>query len=193
MGRQVAQHTTPQGVRIRLIHGDLTEEAVDAIVNAANARLAHGGGVAGAIVRRGGPIIQKESDAWVREQGPVTHSRPAVTSAGDLPCRWVIHAVGPVWGEGDEDAKLSAAVEGALEAASARNLDSLAMPAISTGIFGFPKERGARVILDAIQDFVGRSPETSIEDIRITLIDQKSVDTFQREFSRRWPASAEVA
>lgn len=193
MGRQVAQHTTPQDVRVRLIHGDVTEEDVDAIVNAANAQLAHGGGVAGAIVRRGGEVIQQESDAWVREYGPVTHTHPAVTSAGDLPCRWVIHAVGPVWGEGDEDAKLSAAVEGALEAASERGSASLSLPAISTGIFGFPKERGARVILDAIIDFLGRSPETSLKDIRITLIDRKSVNIFQREFSRRWPSSTNKA
>jgi O-acetyl-ADP-ribose deacetylase (regulator of RNase III) len=193
MGRQVAQHTTPQCVQIRLVHGDLTEEDVDAIVNAANTQLAHGGGVAGAIVRRGGAAIQQESDAWVREHGPVTHTHPAVTSAGDLPCRWVIHAVGPLWGEGDEDAKLSAAVKGALETASERGFASLSMPAISTGVFGFPKERGARVILDAIVDFLGRSPETSLKDIRITVIDRKSVNIFQREFLRRWPSSTDEA
>jgi O-acetyl-ADP-ribose deacetylase (regulator of RNase III) len=105
----------------------------------------------------------------------------------------VIHAVGPLWGEGDEDAKLSAAVKGALETASERGFASLSMPAISTGVFGFPKERGARVILDAIVDFLGRSPETSLKDIRITVIDRKSVNIFQREFLRRWPSSTDEA
>jgi putative ATPase len=173
---------------LRLVHGDLTEERVDAIVNAANAHLAHGGGVAGAIVRRGGPSIQVESDAWVRTHGPVAHDRPAITTAGRLPCRHVIHAVGPVWGEGDEDAKLQAAVRGALGLASDRGLQSLALPAISTGIFGFPKERGARVILEAIAGFFSSSPTSPLQEIRITLIDEASVAIFADEFRRRWPA-----
>src|SRR5512146_11618 len=100
----------PSGQRLELVSGDLTEEQVDAIVNAANSHLAHGGGVAGAIVRRGGPSIQAESDAWVHKHGPVTHAEPAYTGAGRLPCRYVIHAVGPIWGAGDEDGKLADAV-----------------------------------------------------------------------------------
>jgi O-acetyl-ADP-ribose deacetylase (regulator of RNase III) len=185
MGRQVEEHTTPQGIRVLLVHGDLTEEAVDAIVNAANAQLAHGGGVAGAIVRRGGAVIQKESDDWIREHGPVKHDHPALTSAGDLPCDWVIHAVGPVWGEGDEDAKLSAAVQGALRTASEHGFNCISLPAISTGIFGFPKARGARVILDAVFDFLTQAPETSLHEVRITLIDKESVDVFRQAFEHR--------
>jgi hypothetical protein len=84
MGQQVAEHIMESGVVLRLIHGDLTEEAVDAIVNAANAQLAHGGGVAGAIVRKGGQSIQTESRDWVRTHGPVGHGSPAITSAVEL-------------------------------------------------------------------------------------------------------------
>ncbi|MEW6567275.1 MAG: macro domain-containing protein [Chloroflexota bacterium] len=189
MRTTLAEHRFPNGTLLRLIHGDLTEERVDAIVNAANARLAHGGGVAGAIVRRGGWSIQEESDAWVREHGPVAHDRPAITAAGRLPCRHVIHAVGPVWGEGDEDAKLHAAVTGALALGDERELSSLALPAISTGIFGFPKERGARVILQAIVDYLEHHPQTHLRDIRLTLIDGLTVGIFRAEFARRWPGS----
>jgi O-acetyl-ADP-ribose deacetylase (regulator of RNase III) len=185
----VAEHALTSSQIVRLIHGDLTQEVVDTIVNAANAQLAHGGGVAGAIVRKGGQEIQAESDQWVREHGPVSHEHPAVTSAGQLPCRYVIHAVGPVWGEGDEDAKLRSAVTGSLALADEKALTSLALPAISTGIFGFPKDRGARVILDAIVDYFTDKLDSSLSEVRITLIDEPSVTTFADEFSHRWPGS----
>ncbi|HEY48020.1 MAG: hypothetical protein AMJ88_13405 [Anaerolineae bacterium SM23_ 63] len=185
----VAEHDLTCGQIVRLIHGDLTQEKVDAIVNAANAQLAHGGGVAGAIVRVGGQEIQAESDLWVREHGPVSHERPAITSAGRLPCRYVIHAVGPVWGEGDEDTKLRYAVTGSLALADEKAFTSLALPAISTGIFGFPKDRGARVILDAIVDYFADKLDASLSEVRITLIDEPSVAIFADEFSHRWPGS----
>ena len=193
MGQQVAEHVMESGVVLRLIHGDLTEEAVDAIVNAANAQLAHGGGVAGAIVRKGGQSIQTESRDWVRTHGPVAHGSPAITSAGRLPCRYVIHAVGPVWGEGEEQSKLRAAVTGALTVAAQHGLKSLALPAISTGIFGFPKELGAQVILDAIVDFFEHSSSASLREVRVTLIDKPTVSIFAEEFRRRWPASLAAA
>lgn len=189
MSRVVAEAQLPSGQVLRLVHGDLTEERVDAIVNAANAQLAHGGGVAGAISRRGGPQIQAESDAWVRQHGLVRHDHPAVTGGGRLPCRHVIHAVGPVWGEGNEDAKLTAAVSGSLAVASELGLTSLALPAISTGIFGFPKDRGAGVIMDAIVTHLAAHPQTPLHEIRITLIDLPSVAIFAEEFGQRWPGS----
>ena len=189
MSRIVAEQTLPGGQTLRLIHGDLTKEKVDAIVNAANTRLAHGGGVAGAIVRRGGPDIQRESNAWVQQHGPVSHQQPAITGAGRLPCRYVIHAVGPVWGDGDEDNKLQAAVTGSLTMADEHGLASLAIPAISTGIFGFPKDRGARVILNTIVDFFIEYPEGSLHEVHITLIDEPTVLIFADEFRRRWPRS----
>jgi O-acetyl-ADP-ribose deacetylase (regulator of RNase III) len=189
MTRVVAEHRLPTGQVLQLIHGDLTEEHVDAIVNAANAHLQHGGGVAGAIVRRGGAVIQQESDAWVRSHGQVAHDSPALTGAGRLPCRQVIHAVGPVWGEGDEDAKLRAAVSGALRLANAQGFSSLALPAISTGVFGFPKDRGARILIGAILDFLSDHPSSPLKQLRITLIDEPSVQVFAAEFAARWPES----
>jgi O-acetyl-ADP-ribose deacetylase (regulator of RNase III) len=188
----ICAHTLASGQTLRLVHGDLTEERVDAIVNAANAQLVHGGGVAGAISHSGGPDIQAQSDAWVREHGLVTHERPALTGAGRLPCRYVIHAVGPVWGEGNEDANLRVAVTGSLALADELRLASLALPAISTGIFGFPKDRGARIIVDAILDFLSTQPQTSLQEIRITLIDQPSVLVFSQEFARRWPETGQT-
>jgi O-acetyl-ADP-ribose deacetylase (regulator of RNase III) len=178
MNRVLREAKLESGQLLQIVQGDLTQENVGAIVNAANERLKHGGGVAGAIVRRGGRVIQSESDQWVQEHGPVSHSEPAYTHGGDLPAQYIIHAVGPVWGSGDEDAKLDAAVQGSLRVADELDLASVAFPAISTGIFGFPKDRAARVILHAILDYFEANLESDLEKIRLTLYDQPSVDTF---------------
>jgi O-acetyl-ADP-ribose deacetylase len=178
MSQALKEYTFPSGQKLQIAQGDLTAETVDAIVNAANSYLMHGAGVAGAIVRRGGPQIQAESSIWVRDHGPVTHAEPAYTHAGNLPCRYVIHAVGPVWGEGDEDAKLHAAIRGSLQLADHLGLDSIAFPAISTGIFGFPKERAAGVIFSAVQDYLTNNPASSLKLIRLTLFDQATVQAF---------------
>ncbi len=168
------------GQRLQLAQGDLTTEHVDAIINAANRYLQHGGSLAGAIMRRGGELIQAESDAWVNEHGLVTHAEPAYTRAGKLPCRYVIHAVGPVWGEGDEDRKLEEAVTGSLRLAERLKLSSVALPAISTGIFGFPKERAAGVILSAVVAYFAQNPESYLNLVRITLYDQPTLEIFLR-------------
>lgn len=189
MNTVVSEYRLPGNRLLRLVLGDLTQEAVDAIVNAANAQLAHGGGVAGAIVRRGGRQIQEESDAWVRQHGPVTHDKPAVTSGGKLLCRFVIHAVGPVWGEGEEDFKLAAAVRGALEVADERGLGRLAMPAISTGVFGFPKGRAAEVTAAAIEDYFHERTGSGLQEVRITLLDAATVGVFEEALKRRFGAA----
>jgi O-acetyl-ADP-ribose deacetylase (regulator of RNase III) len=189
MPKIIAERRWANGQILQLIHGDLTEEGVDAIVNAANAYLEHGGGVAGDILRRGGSLIQHESDAWVRTHGPVTHDSPALTGAGRLACRHVIHAVGPVWGEGDEDAKLHASVSGALHLANEQGFTSLALPAISTGVFGFPKARGARILTGAIVEYFESHPSAALTEVHITLIDEPSVQVFASEFRSRWPES----
>lgn len=186
MSALILEHTYPTGQSLQIVQGDLAQEQVDAIVNAANARLQHGAGVAGAIVRRGGSEIQTESDAWVRAHGPVTHDRPAYTTAGMLPCRYVIHAVGPVWGSGDEDAKLAAAVSGSLTLADELELTSLALPAISTGIFGFPKERAAAVTFDAISVYFKAHPASGLQLVRLTLYDQPTLDAFRQAWDGRF-------
>jgi O-acetyl-ADP-ribose deacetylase (regulator of RNase III) len=178
MNRVIKDQKIASGKHLMLIHGDITFERVDMIVNAANAQLQHGGGVAGAIAGRGGPQIQIESDAWVRKHGQINHEKSAFTTAGDLPCRYVIHAVGPVWGEGDEDRKLSAAIRGALKLGSQLGLTSISFPAISTGVYGFPTERAARIHLEGFQDFFSTNYDSCINIVRQILFDQASLDVF---------------
>ncbi len=168
-----------QNTRVRVIEGDLTEAAVDAIVNAANTYLQHGGGVAGAIVRRGGAIIQEESNRI----GPVPVGECAITSAGKLRARHVIHAIGPRWGEGDEERKLRSAVRNALKMATDKGLGSIAMPAISAGIFGFPKERCARITVEEIAAFADE--DSTLKEIDIYLIDPEIIGYFSAEMDRR--------
>jgi O-acetyl-ADP-ribose deacetylase (regulator of RNase III) len=180
MNQVLQDRTYPNDKLLQLVQGDLTEESVDAIVNAANAHLQHGAGVAGAIVRRGGPQVQADSSAWVRQHGPVTHEEPAYTRAGNLPCRYVIHAVGPVWGEGEEDAKLAAAVRGSLRLADQLSLASLALPAISTGIYGFPKPRAARIILSTIEAYFAQNPISGLHHVRVVLYDRPTLDVFMQ-------------
>lgn len=178
MNKTLKTFTFASGPSLQIAQGDITVETVDAIVNAANAHLIHGAGVAGAIVRQGGPMIQAESNQWVREHGPVTHAEPAFTHAGNLPCRFIIHAVGPVWGEGDEDEKLREAISGSLRLANQLGVASMALPALSTGIFGFPKERAAQGIITAILDFIEQAPPSSLKLIRLVLFDQETVQVF---------------
>ncbi len=186
MSECVLEATVNQGKTIQIRHGDLTQEAVDAIVNPANAQLVHGGGAAAAIVRRGGEIIQRESDAWVRQHGPVPTGQTALTSGGRLPCRYVIHAVGPVWqgGAHSEDELLRQACWNSLERASQLGLASMALPAISSGIFGFPKERCARILIQAALDYLQQRPQTSLREVRFTNIDLPTVEVFKAALSR---------
>jgi O-acetyl-ADP-ribose deacetylase (regulator of RNase III) len=184
MNTVLAERVLPTSQTIQIVRGDLTAETTDAIVNAANEHLLHGAGVAGAIVRRGGMAIQQESNAWVRQHGLVSHARPAWTSGGLLPAKYVIHAVGPVWGDGDEDAKLSAAVHGALEIADELKLVSLALPAISTGIFGFPKERAAHVMLSTIHNYFSHHA-SGIALVRLVLFDEATIKAFMSEWESR--------
>lgn len=183
----IGEHTFSSAVSLALIQGDLTTRRLDAIVNAANSQLQHGGGLAAAIVRRGGPAIQQESDRWIRQNGLAGPERPAVTGGGRLPCRYVIHAVGPVWGEGDEDRKLAAAVRTSLETADSLGLTSLGLPAISTGIFGFPRDRAAVIILDAIEAYVAARDAGTLQRIELVLFDAPTIEVFRDAFTQRFP------
>jgi putative ATPase len=188
MNETLATHTLPGERTLKVVHGDLTHERTDAVVNAANEWLAHGGGVAGAIVRRGGLEVQWQSDAWVEANGKVPVGGVAVTDAGALPCKKVIHAVGPVWHGGDDDEpdNLRAAVLNSLTAAHELGLHSLAMPAISSGIFGFPKDLCARILVDATVDWFGQHPEATLREVRFTNFDAPTVRVFVDEFRARF-------
>lgn len=175
------EFVTDSKQRIQARLGDLTQEVVEAIVNAANTALAHGGGVAGAIVRAGGYVIQEESSRWVREHGAVQTGQVAVTAAGKLPCKYVIHAVGPVWQGGDhnEDELLRQTVWHSLLKADELQLTSISIPAISSGIFGFPKERCAKILVKTALDFCDQYPDSSLREVRFTNIDQVTVSLFE--------------
>lgn len=165
---------------IELIEGDITELNTDAIVNAANSQLAHGGGVAGAIVKKGGAIIQEESDIWTLARGDVPVGSAAITTGGQLPTRYVIHAVGPRMGEGGEDDKLMMATLSSLEMADRHGLKSIAFPAISTGIFGYPIDRCAHVMLSTIIEYV--QEETGLERVVFCLFGKEAFEIFKKTF-----------
>jgi putative ATPase len=177
-------HVRPDGRQLVVVQGDITEEDVDAIVNAANGDLAHGGGVAGAIVRRGGREIQDESTAWVRLRGPIATGGAAITSGGKLKARHVIHAVGPVWGTGNEEALLEAAVRSAMTVAEQAGVRSLSLPAISTGIYGYPRELGVPVILGAVQTHLDANPRSALQEVRFCNIDSATAGLFADALSK---------
>lgn len=158
---------------IELVKGDITEQETDAIVNAANSQLQLGGGVAGAIRRKGGPSIQQQCDRI----GGTPVGTAVITGGGNLKAAHVIHAVGPRMGEGNEDEKLKNATLNSLKVADENNLKSIAFPAISTGIFGYPLDRCARIMLrESIEYAKGK---TSLEKIVFCLYDNRAFDVFK--------------
>ena len=172
----------PSGTKLEICRGDITLEQTDAIVNAANKQLMHGGGVAAAIARRGGEAIEQESREWVRHHGPVSHSEPAYTSGGSLQCKYVIHAVGPMWGEGQEDVKLTQAIRGCLRLAETLNVRSIAFPAISTGIYGFPVNKAAGIFHDTFRVHFDARQTSLLQLVRLVLFDQPTLDVFLQAF-----------
>jgi len=156
------------------VRGNLLEEPVDAIVNAANGHLAHGGGVAGVIARAAGPALVEESERIVKRQGPLPTGAAVVTTAGRLPFKGVIHAVGPRYGEGEEEAKLFAALEAAFARAVENRWTSVSFPAVSSGIFAVPLEICARAYLRAAR----ASP---LSNVRLCLRDQPIIDAVLKE------------
>lgn len=164
---------------IRLIKGDITDQNVDVVVNPANSYLKHGGGVAGAIVRKGGKIIQTESD----KIGFVPVGCSVITTSGELPCEAIIHTVGPKMGEGNEDFKLSKSIYSSLSLASDNSYKSISIPAISSGIFGFPKDRCANILLDESIKFL-QNNNTSLQTIEFCIIDDETLFYFKMKFEK---------
>lgn len=174
------------GGLLEIVRGDITRVETDAIVNAANSYLMHGGGVAAVIASRGGEAIWSESQRWIDEHGPVSHEKPAYTSGGNLPCKYVIHAVGPVWGNGDEDRKLASAIAGSLKVAENLRVDSLAFPAISTGIFGFPRDRAAKIFMNEIGAYFSKENPDMVKKILLVLFDEETLLAFIQAFDDKF-------
>lgn len=160
--------------RVKLSRGDLTEAPTDAIVNAANNDLILGGGVAGAIRSKGGPAIQRECD----QLGPIALGEAAITGAGRLSAKFVIHAASMSLGGRTTEAHLRAATRNSLKRANEKGLKSIAFPAIGTGIAGFPLDRCARVMLSEVREHLGGA--TSLERVEFVLFDAAGLAAFQR-------------
>jgi len=163
---------------IRLVEGSIIQQEVDAIVNAANPSLMGGGGVDGAIHRAGGPAILEECTQIRRSRYPdgLPTGQAVATTAGNLPARWVIHTVGPVYGDVDDPAGLLASCHTeSLRVADELGASTVAFPAISTGIYGYPLGEAAEVAIGAV-----RSAQTSVEEVRFVLFGGKAFEAFER-------------
>ena len=161
--------------KIILEQGDITELATDVIVNAANSQLILGGGVAGAIRSKGGPAIQKECN----QIGGTFVGGAVITTGGNLKAKHVIHAVGPRMGEGNEDEKLKNATLNSLKLMDEHNLKTIGFPAISTGIFGFPIDRCAKIMISTAKEYL--SNVTQIEVVIFCLYSPSDFDVFEKE------------
>jgi putative ATPase len=162
-----------------VVEGDLTAQRVDAVVNAANEMLQHGGGVAAAIVRAGGAEIQAESDLFVNRHGPLRQGHAAVTGAGSMHARWIVHVVGPRYREGKDNAgALSRAVMAALDSAAEVGAATIAMPAISAGIFGYPRSEACSVIVAACRKWDAAN-RGAMAEIRLVGYDHAAAEDFR--------------
>jgi O-acetyl-ADP-ribose deacetylase (regulator of RNase III) len=171
------QAQLPGGTAFSVLRADLLQQPVDAIVNAANGMLAHGGGVAGVISRAAGPELQAESDRIVAAQGPFPTGAAVVTTAGRLPFKGVIHAVGPRQGEGEEGAKLEQALDAAFARAREQGWTSVALPAISAGIFAVPPGVCARAYAAAVR-------RAGLRKVILCLRDQPVIDAVLEELKQ---------
>ncbi|MEN3045173.1 MAG: macro domain-containing protein [Candidatus Hydrothermales bacterium] len=162
------------GKKVYVCHGDITELDVEAIVNPANEKLKHIGGLAGVIVKKGGKIIQEESD----KIGYCEVGKAVVTTGGNLKAKYIIHTVGPKWGEGNEEEKLKNAVISSLKEGENLKIKSIAIPAVSTGIFGFPKELATKIIVDIVKNFLEKEAK-NISEVFLCDIDEKTSQYFE--------------
>jgi len=177
---EIPDAARPRGVTsIKAVSGDLTAQDVDALVNAANEHLAHGGGVAAAITRAGGPTIQIESDAWLHRHGPLSPGQAAITSAGRMAAQWVVHVAGPIHREGqDNPGLLATAVCAALDTAVSVGARSVALPAISAGIYGYPIAEATAVIAQAVTNWCAEHPNT-LDEVRLVGYGDDAVKGFE--------------
>ncbi|HEY83210.1 MAG TPA: O-acetyl-ADP-ribose deacetylase [Dehalococcoidia bacterium] len=165
--------------KLSIIQGDITRQATDAIVNAANSSLMGGGGVDGAIHRAGGPAILEECKQIVARQGRLPTGQAVITTGGNLKAKHVIHTVGPIWhGGGKGEAELlKSAYQNSLKIAAENHLASVSFPSISTGAYGYPVEKAARVALEAVISFL-RENVTSIKEVVFVLFDSRTFEVY---------------
>jgi O-acetyl-ADP-ribose deacetylase (regulator of RNase III) len=170
-------HRTQHGKTLELVQGDITEQAVDALVNAANSRLAGGGGVDGAIHRRGGPEIMRETARRYPDGCPTGSA--VISGAGDLPAKYVIHAVGPVWRGGNrgEPELLRSAYRAALDLARQHDCRSVALPSLSTGAYGYPLDQAARGALSTAAEFLASEGPPDL--VRFVLFGAEALAAFE--------------
>ncbi|MEW6102310.1 MAG: O-acetyl-ADP-ribose deacetylase [bacterium] len=166
---------------IKIILGDITEQDTDAIVNAANSFLLGGGGVDGAIHRRGGGKILEECREIIKKIGHLETGKVVITSGGNLKARFVIHTVGPIWrgGKNREESLLRSCYQESLKLALENNLKTIAFPSISTGAYGYPKELAAPVAIKAVSDFLKENK--GIEEVRFVLFDKETYNVYKEE------------
>jgi O-acetyl-ADP-ribose deacetylase (regulator of RNase III) len=164
--------------RLSIIRGDITQQATDAIVNAANSTLMGGGGVDGAIHQAGGPAILAECKQIVSRQGRLPTGKAVITTAGNMKARHVIHTVGPIWhgGSQGEAELLASAYRESLKLAAENNLTSIAFPSISTGAYGYPVDKASRIALKTVASFLGET--TSIKEVVFVLFDTHTFDAY---------------
>jgi len=167
-----------------LIQGDITKEATDAIVNAANPSLMGGGGVDGAIHRAGGSAILEECKKIRSEQGKLPTGKAVITTGGNLTAKYVIHTVGPIWRDGNhgEPELLRSCYIESLKVAVANNCKSVAFPSISTGAYGYPVEKAAPIAIEAVVAFLKENQ--NIREVRFVLFDEHTFDTYRRAFDQ---------
>ena len=165
---------------IKLVYGDITKLEVDAIVNAANSSLMGGGGVDGAIHRAGGPAILEECREIVAREGRCATGNVAIASGGNLPAKFVIHAVGPVWQDGshNEAQLLENAYLNSLKLAAANGVETIAFPNISTGVYGFPKEKAAEIAIRTVTDFLKKNDQ--IKHIYFVCFDRENYELYDQ-------------
>ena len=165
--------------RLSIIHGDITRQTTDAIVNAANSGLMGGGGVDGAIHRAGGPAILEECKQIVTRQGRLPAGKAVITTGGNLKAKHVIHTVGPIWygGTKNEADLLTSAYQESLKLAAANNLASVSFPSISTGAYGYPVAGASEVAVKAVASFL-REQVTSIKEVVFVLFDSRTYDAY---------------
>jgi len=167
-----------------IIQGDITSQKTDAIVNAANSGLMGGGGVDGAIHQAGGSTILEECKQIVKKQGRLPTGKAVITTGGNLPAKYVIHTVGPVWhgGNNGEPELLTSAYRESLALAAVHNLESVSFPSISTGVYGYPVEKAASVAISAIKEFLGNE-RTSIKEVVFVLFDSHTYSAYAQQLN----------